>query len=87
MTDEQRVLAKTGEYEKHFFDSASDDLQVASLICFREEEEASRSLLSPLLDHQRNIVPLISSAFSFQAISTSILRKKALIIEGKLNTF
>ena len=87
MTDEQRVLAKTSEYEKHFFDSASDDLQVASLVCFHEEEKASRSLLSPLLDHQRNIVPLISNAFSFLAISTSILQKKALTLEGKLNAF
>ena len=59
---------KTGEYEIHFFDSASDNLQVASLVCFHEEEEASHSLLSPLFDHQRNIVLSISIGLIFLAI-------------------
>ena len=68
-----RGLKKTSDYEKYFFDSTSHDLQVASLVCFHEEEEASRSLSSPLLDHQKQKLSFRCLApLSFLTIFTSI---------------
>ena len=67
VTDEQKDLPNRWAL-KYSFESTSHDLQMASLVCYCEEEEANRSSLFPLLDHQRNTELSISNAFSFLMI-------------------